>query len=224
MIDLKYYAKLWRLLQEWMPQLLVAAGGTLQMMGLAFVVAAIAGLFLALARLSRNRFVSGFAVAYIETVRGTPALTQLFFIYFGLTAVGITFSAFQAAVIGLGLNGAAYLAEVYRAGIQAVHQGQRDAAASIGMTRVQTMRHVILPQAIAVVLPPMGNYSVSLLKETSVASIISAPELMLRARDLSSEYYMPMQMYLVVALMYLVMAFPLSRAVRYLEFRTSRGR
>jgi His/Glu/Gln/Arg/opine family amino acid ABC transporter permease subunit len=223
-IDLKYYARLWELLQEWMPQLLVAAGGTLQMMGLAFVVAAISGLFLALARLSRSRVLAGFALGYIEAVRGTPPLTQLFFIYFGLTGIGITFSAFQAAVIGLGLNGAAYLAEVYRAGIQAVHQGQRDAAASIGMTRAQTMRHVILPQAIGVVLPPMGNYSVSLLKETSVASIISAPELMLRARDLSSEYYMPMQLYLIVALMYLVMAFPLSRLVRYLEFRTSCGR
>lgn len=112
---------------------------------------------------------------------------------------------------------------MYHAGIQAIHRGQREAALSLGMTSVQAMRHVILPQAVRVILPPMANYGVSLLKETSVASIISAPELMLRARDLSSEYFMPMQLYLTVAVMYLVMAYPLSRGVRYLEARLGRG-
>jgi His/Glu/Gln/Arg/opine family amino acid ABC transporter permease subunit len=219
-----YYARLWHLVHVWMPQLLVAAGGTVRMTALAFVVAAGVGLGLALARLSRRPALSGFAVTYIEVVRGTPALTQLFLIYFGLTAVGLTLQAFQAAVVGLGLNGAAYLAEVYRAGIQAIHRGQREAAQSIGMTHGQVMRFVVLPQAVRIVLPPMANYAISLLKDTSVASLISAPELMLRARDLSSEYFMPMELYLIAGLMYLAMAYPLSRAVRAMEARLSQGR
>jgi polar amino acid transport system permease protein len=219
-----YYADIWRLLQAWMPQLLVAAGGTLRMTALAFVVAAVVGLGLALARLSRLAALSRFAVLYIEVVRGTPALTQLFLIYFGLTAVGLTLQAFQAAVVGLGLNGAAYLAEVYRAGIQAIHRGQREAAQSLGMTHGLVMRFVILPQAVRIILPPMANYAISLLKDTSVASLISAPELMLRARDLSSEYFRPMNLYVIAGLMYLAMAYPLSRAVRTMEARLSQGR
>jgi polar amino acid transport system permease protein len=211
------FARLGSLLEEWMPQLLVAAGGTLRMTALAYILGATVGLLIALSGLSRRRFLNAPARFYIEIIRGTPALTQLFLIYFGLGSVGVAIPAFEAAVIGLGLNYAAYMAEVYRAGIEAIHRGQREAAQSIGMTHGQTMRHIVLPQAVRVILPPMANYAISLLKDTSVASLISAPELMLRARDLSSEYYMPMQLYLIAGAMYLVMAYPLSRAVRRLE-------
>ncbi len=213
----------WDLVKEWMPQLLAAAGGTLRMTALAYILGAIAGLAIALARLSRGRLLSAPAILYIEIVRGTPALTQLFLIYFGLGSIGLAFSAFEAAVVGLGLNYAAYMAEVYRAGIEAIHRGQREAAQSIGMTQGQAMRHIILPQAIRIILPPMANYAISLLKDTSVASLISAPELMLRARDLSSEYFMPMELYLIAGLMYLAMAYPLSQAVRRLERYFARG-
>jgi His/Glu/Gln/Arg/opine family amino acid ABC transporter permease subunit len=211
-------------LREWMPQLLVAAGGTLKMTALAFAVAAIAGLLLALARTSRRRVLVAFATWYIELVRGTPALTQLFLIYFGLASAGFVLSAFTAAVVGLGMNYAAYMSEVYRAGIAAIHTGQREAALAIGMTNSLAMRSIILPQAIRVIVPPMANYAVSLLKDTSVASLISAPELMLRARDLSSEYFMPMELYLLVGAMYLAMAYPLAKSARYLELRLGRGR
>ncbi len=213
----------WDLIKEWMPQLLAAAGGTLRMTALAYILGAIAGLLIALARLSRGRLLSAPAIFYIEIVRGTPALTQLFLIYFGLGSIGLAFSAFEAAVVGLGLNYAAYMAEVYRAGIEAIHRGQREAAQSIGMTQGQAMRHIILPQAVRIILPPMANYAISLLKDTSVASLISAPELMLRARDLSSEYFMPMELYLIAGLMYLAMAYPLSQAVRRLERYFARG-
>jgi len=216
-------AALWDLLTEWMPQLLAAAGGTLRMTALAYVLGAAAGLLIALARLSRGRLLSAPAIFYIEIVRGTPALTQLFLIYFGLGSIGLALSAFEAAVIGLGLNYAAYMAEVYRAGIEAIHRGQREAAQSVGMTQGQAMRYIILPQAVRIILPPMANYAISLLKDTSVASLISAPELMLRARDLSSEYFMPMELYLVAGLMYLVMAYPLSQGVRRLERHLGRG-
>lgn len=208
----------------WMPELLRAAGGTLRMTALAYLFAVIAALPIALARISRFSALSGTASWYIELVRGTPALTQLFLIYFGLASAGIVLSAFAAAVIGLGLNYAAYMAEVYRAGIAAIDPGQREAALAIGMTRARAMRIIILPQAIRVVIPPMTNYAVSLLKDTSVASLIAAPELMLRARDLSSEYFTPMELYLLVGLMYLVMAWPLAKAARRLELRLGRGR
>jgi polar amino acid transport system permease protein len=214
----------WDDLYAWMPQLLVAAGGTLRMTALAYLVAVVAGLLLALARLSRSGVLAGAAGWYIELIRGTPALTQLFLIYFGLASAGFVLSAFTAAVVGLGLNYAAYMAEVYRAGIVAVHRGQREAALAIGMTNALAMRAIILPQAIRIILPPMANFAVSLLKDTSVASLISAPELMLRARDLSSEYFLPMQLYLLVGAMYLVMAYPLAKGARYLELRLATGR
>ena len=133
-------------------------------------------------------------------------------------------SAFVAAVAGLGLNYAAYMSEVYRAGIAAVHRGQREAALAIGMTNAVAMRNIILPQALRIIVPPMANYAVSLLKDTSVASLISAPELMLRARDLSSEYFMPMELYLLAGAMYLVMAYPLGKGAHYLEVRMGKGR
>ena len=214
----------WDDFAQWLPQLLVAAGGTLKMTALAYLIAISAGLLIALARLSRRSWVVTTATWYVELVRGTPALTQLFLIYFGLASVGIALPAFVAAVLGLGLNYAAYMSEVYRAGIAAVHRGQREAALAIGMTNALAMRNIILPQALRIIVPPMANYAVSLLKDTSVASLISAPELMLRARDLSSEYFMPMELYLLVGAMYLMMAYPLGKGARYLEVRMGRGR
>ncbi|MFB9983990.1 amino acid ABC transporter permease [Mesorhizobium kowhaii] len=202
---------------EWMPQLLVAAGYTMKMAAAAYILGAVAGLFLALARRSERRVVSIPALVYIEFVRATPTLTQIFLIYFSLALVGIVLPAFEAAVIALGLHYAAYMAETYRAGIEAIHRGQHEAAQAIGMTRGETMRYIILPQSWRIILPPMGNSAISLLKDTSVASLISAPELMLRAHDLTSEYYMPMELYLTVGAMYLIMTYPLSLLVRRLE-------
>lgn len=213
----------WTILTGSMPQLLHAAGDTLRMTGLAFLLAALLGLPLALARMAPG-LLGRLALGTIEVVRGVPQLAILFLIYFGLVPLGIALHAFTAAVIGLGLSGSAYLAEVYRAGLASVDPGQREAAQMIGMTQRQVLRRVVLPQAWPAVLPPMGNYLVALLKDTSIASIISAPELMLRARDLSSEYYLPMHYYLLAGLMYLVMAWPLMQGVRMLERRLGRGR
>ncbi len=188
----------------------------------ALCLAIVGGLFVALVRLSGGPF-SKLAVAYIEFLRGTPVLAQLFVIYFGLVDVGIKFEPLQAAILGLGLNGAAYLAEVFRAGIQAIHRGQMEAALSIGLTPLGAMRRVILPQAFRITLPPVANYAIGLLKDTSVASIIAAPELMLRARDLASSEFLPMHLFLLAALMYFAMSYPISLVVRRLEARLSHG-
>jgi His/Glu/Gln/Arg/opine family amino acid ABC transporter permease subunit len=208
----------------WLPEMIAAAGNTLRMAVLAFVFAICLGLVLALARLSGRRVLAGAALTYVEVIRGAPALALLFLIYFGLPSLGVVLPAFLAAVIGLGMNGGAYVSEIYRAGISAVDRGQREAAQTIGMTGRQTMRYIILPQAARIVLPPIGNYAIGLLKDTSVASLIGASELTLRARDLSSEYFMPMQIYLLSGAIYFVMAAPLSAGVRYLERRLRRGR
>ena len=208
----------------WLPEMIAAAGNTLRMAVFAFVFAICLGLVLALARLSGRRILAGAALTYVEVIRGAPALALLFLIYFGLPSLGIVLPAFLAAVIGLGMNGGAYVSEIYRAGISAVDRGQREAAQTIGMTSGQTMRYIILPQAAQIVLPPIGNYAIGLLKDTSVASLIGASELTLRARDLSSEYFMPMQIYLLSGAIYFVMAAPLSAGVRYLERRLRRGR
>lgn len=213
----------WDIFTTSLPELLQAAGGTLRMTALAFVLAAVLGLAIAIMRLAGG-LAGRIAFLYIEILRGMPALTLLFLIYFGLAPLGIVLNTFVAAVVALGLNGAAYLAEVYRSGIQAVDPGQREAAQMLGLRGPQVMREIIVPQAVQIVLPPMGNYVVSLLKDTSIASLISAPELMLRSRDLAGTYYLPMDYYLLAGAMYLVMAWPMMQGVRLLERRFGRGR
>jgi polar amino acid transport system permease protein len=213
----------WEIFSDSVPELLEAALGTLRMTAFAFIVAATLGLALAIVRLGGGA-AGRLAFLYVEIVRGMPALALLFLIYFGLAPIGIVLNSFPAAVVAFGLNGAAYLAEVYRAGIEAVDPGQREAAQMLGLQRFQIMREVTLPQAVPVVLPPMGNYLVALLKDTSIASLISAPELMLRSRDLAGTYYLPMEFYLLAGVMYLIMAWPMMFAVRRLERHFARGR
>src|ERR1700683_742468 len=213
----------WEIFSDSVPELLEAALGTLRMTAFSFVFAAVLGLALAIVRLGGGA-AGRVAFLYVEIVRGMPALALLFLIYFGLAPVGIVLNSFVAAVVAFGLNGAAYLAEVYRAGIQAVDPGQREAAQMLGLRRSQVMYRITLPQAVPVVLPPMGNYLVSLLKDTSIASLIAAPELMLRSRDLAGTYYLPMEYYLLAGAMYLIMAWPLMHMVRLLERRFTRGR
>ncbi len=207
----------------WLPQLIEAAGNTLRMTLFSFILAFIVGLLLALAKLSPVAPLRWFASGYIEVFRGIPTLAVLFLIYFGLADFGIIFDAFPAAVLGFGLSGAAYMAEIFRAGIEAIHRGQMEAALTVGMTPMAAMRWVILPQALRVVLPPLANFGIALLKDTSVASIISAPELMLRARDLASSSFLPLEVFMLAAAIYLVMSLPVAFLTRRLEARFSRG-
>jgi polar amino acid transport system permease protein/cystine transport system permease protein len=164
----------------------------------ALALALVLGLLIALFRMSPSRIVSGFAYVYTEFLRGTPALAQLFVIYFGLPDIGIELKPVEAAIIGLGINGSAYLSEVYRAGIQAIHRGQVEAALSLGMTPLGSMRYIVLPQAIRI------------------------PEIMFYARNLVTETFQSMHVYLLAAAIYLAMTIPMSRLVAYLE-RTRRA-
>ena len=188
----------------------------------ALALALVLGLLIALFRMSPSRIVSGFAYVYTEFLRGTPALAQLFVIYFGLPDIGIELQPVEAAIIGLGINGSAYLSEVYRAGIQAIHRGQVEAALSLGMTPLGSMRDIVLPQAIRIMLPPITNFSITLLKDTALVSVVAVPEIMFYARNLVTETFQSMHVYLLAAAIYLAMTIPMSRLVAHLE-RTRRA-
>ncbi len=208
---------------DWFPPLLRAAEVTLELAVLSIAVGLVLGLLVALLKVSRLPILRPAAIVYIEAIRGTPALTQIYLVYFGLAGIGLVMDNITAAVVALGMNTAAYMAEIYRAGIESVHKGQRDAALSIGMTPLQTMRFIVLPQAWRVVLPPAANLGVAILKDTSLASAIATPELMSRAYDLVGQTWRPMHIYLLAALIYMMMCLPLIRLVRYLERGARRG-
>ena len=218
---LRPYIENW---SHWWPQLAVAGWNTILLTALSYLLAVVLGIIIAFGRLSRFRVVRGLCRVYIEFVRGIPALAVLFLIYFGLVPLGIIVDSFTAAVIGLGMNQGAYLAEVFRGGIEALHKGQREAAFAVGMTPFKTYRFIIMPQAIRIVLPPLLNMLIILLKDTSICSLISTPELMLRAKDLASMSFLPMHLYLLVGVMYFMMAFPLSMVARRVEAHMARGR
>lgn len=221
MIDfLAVYGENWA---NWSPQIAAATWNTLLLMVCSFALAVVIGLLLAVGKLNRIRLVRAFCVGYIEVVRGVPALAILFLIYFGLVPLGIVLDAFVAGFVGLGMSAAGYIAEVFRAGIQAVHKGQREAALSVGMTPMMSFRYIILPQALRIILPPLLNMLIILLKDTSICSLISTPELMLRAKDLAMMSFLPMHLFLLAGVIYFLLAWPLSIVTRRVEVHMRRG-
>lgn len=204
--------------------LLLASITTIEITVGSFVLALILGLAFGLLRTSSHPFAKWLAITYVEIFRSVPVLTQLFIIYFGLGEVGIKLNPLTAVIIGFGINGGAFLAEVFRAGIEAVPCGQSEASFAIGMTKPQAIRYIVLPQAIRTTLPPIGNYAIGLLKETSIASAVAAPELMYQAGTLIRQTFLSTQIYLMVAAIYLCMSLPLSHLVRRLEGRMGKAR
>lgn len=203
----------------YVPLLARGAVITVELSLLAMVIAVVLGLALALVRLYAPAPFPLLALAYVEFVRGTPLLIQLFFIYYGLPNVGIKLDPFAAAVMGLALNYAAYEAEVYRAGILAVPYSQMEAALALDMTRWQALRHVVIPQALRLVIPPMTNDFISLLKDSSLVSVITMVELTRVYGQLASTYYDYFGIGLLTAAAYFVIGLPFVRLSRYLETR-----
>ncbi len=197
------------LLSGWPATLTVAIGS------LAFAL--VFGLIVALMRMSRWKLLRWPATAYVEFFRGTPALVQLFVIYFGFPDVGYQPSPFQAAILGLGLNGAAYLSEIYRAGIESIHRGQMEAALTLGMTPRRAMQYIVLPQALRTMLPPMTNFAIVLLKDTSIVFTVGVLEVMALARQLVTETLMSAPIYLMAGAMYLCVTIPMARVAARLE-------
>jgi His/Glu/Gln/Arg/opine family amino acid ABC transporter permease subunit len=199
--------------------LLLGAVTTVQITLTALAIAVVLGLTLALLKLSPLKPLHWLIDIYVEVFRNTPVLAQLFIIYFGLAYIGFKISSFPAAIIGLGLNGGAILTEVFRAGLMAIHHGQREAALAVGMTPWTSLRFIILPQTWRITLPPLGNYAIALLKDTAVVSAIAAPEIMFYARNLVTSTFQTTLIYILAALLYFVLSFPLARLVDRFERR-----
>jgi polar amino acid transport system permease protein len=180
------------------------------------------GLVWALMRVSGSRVLAGIAKTFVNVIRGIPIIVQLFYIYFVLPDFGISLTALQAAIIGLGVAYSAYQSENFRAGIEAIDKGQLEAAQSIGMGWWLTMRRVILPQAFKIVLPPYGNIMIMMLKDSSQASTITVAELALQGRLIASSTFQNTTVFTLVAALYLCMSLPLIWIVGRLEQRFGR--
>jgi len=183
------------------------------------VLSTLLGMAWALMRVSGIAPLVAFSRGLVNTIRGIPILVQLFWIYFVFPEVGITLSALQAGIIGLGLAYSAYQAENFRAGIEAIDHGQIEAAESIGMGWALTMRRVVLPQALRIMLPPYGNTMIMMLKDSSQASTITVAELTMKGQMLAASTFKNSTVFTLVALLYLVMSVPLIVFVGWLERR-----
>ena len=211
-------------LRQWpryLPLLLRGAVTTVELSVLSMALAIVAGLAVVLTRLYAGAPLSWFAQAYVEIVRGTPLLIQLFLIYYGLPEIGIRLNAFAAAILGLGLNYAASEAENYRAGIQAVPRGQTEAALALGMGRWQTLRHVVLPQAMRVVIPPVTNDFIAMFKDSSLVSVITMVELTKVYGMLAMSTYDYIGLGLMTAAIYFALSYPASLLAGRLERKLS---
>lgn len=205
---------------QFIPPLLEGAVITIQLTILSLVVGLVLGLLIALGQMSKIKFFRILCSIYISAFRGTPLLVQLMLIYFALPDLGLKFTAFQAAFIGLALNEAAYLAEIYRGGIQAVPKGQIEAAKAIGMNSYQTFMRIVFPQAINIALPGMGNSAIILLKNTSLAAVITVGELMYRGELLAGTTFRNLEIFTIVAIIYWILHYPLTLLVKYFEKRS----
>ncbi|MGB9771343.1 MAG: ABC transporter substrate-binding protein/permease [Candidatus Kapaibacteriota bacterium] len=204
---------------KFLPVFLKAALITLGLSILAMMLAIVAGLIIALTRIYGGKILSKLAVVYIEIIRGTPLLIQLYLIFYALPSIGVKLSPFLAAILGLGLNYAAYEAEVYRSGFFAIPRGQMEAAISLGMTKAQAVWYIILPQAVRIVIPPVTNDFISLLKDSSLVSVITMIELTKVYNQIASTYYDYLGTGIITAILYLLLGLPFIRIARYFERR-----
>lgn len=204
---------------------------TMIVTGVSFLIILVLGLFGGLGRLSRNPLINGISTLYVEVIRGIPLLVQLLFWYFAFPAVvqgfgdNLNYEPFinfrpndvAMAILGLAFCYGAYMSEIYRAGIQSIGKGQVEAARSLGMSQTQAMRYIILPQAIRVILPPIGNEFISLLKDSSLISVVGVADLTRRGREFMGQTATPIETWSIVALIYLVMTTVSARVVNRIE-------
>lgn len=203
-----------------LPLLLKGAGLTLEITALAVGLGLIIGLFLGLAQLSKNPIFRWPAKVYVDVIRGTPLLIQIFIIYFALpNIIGERIDPYIAAVAACSLNSGAYIAEIFRAGIQSISLGQMRAGLSLGMTYPQTMRYIVLSQAVKRIIPPLGNEFIAMLKDSSLVSVIGFEELTRSGQLVIAETYGTMEIWTCVAILYLVMTLTISQLVGWLEKR-----
>lgn len=228
-----FFENVWQTLTKYSGMFLTGVQNTLILAFFSVLFGVILGTLMAMARLSRIQPLKWFATAYIEFVRGTPLLVQLMFIFYGLPMIGVTFpdvsfipnfQRFAAGIVAMSMNSCAYVAEVIRSGIQAVDIGQMEAARSLGFKKSQAMSMVILPQAIRNILPALGNEFVTVIKESSITSVIAIADLMYQTDRVKAKNYMVLECLFIAAALYFVMTFIGGRLIALMERRMSRGR
>lgn len=208
------------LIQRALPILLMGAGVTIEITAFSVAIGFFIGLFVGIARISQFKILRIMAAVYADCIRGTPLLVQIFLIYFALPmAIGQRVEPFIAAVAACGINSGAYVSEIFRAGIQAIDMGQMEAGRSLGLTWWQTMRFIILPQAFKNILPPLGNEFIAMLKDSSLVSVIGFEELTRRGQLIIAQTYGSFEIWMTVAVLYLIMTMAISRIVAFLEKR-----
>jgi polar amino acid transport system permease protein len=212
--------EMWNIWWTYYPVILAGLWMTIFLTITSMALALVVGLGIAMAKLNRHRWYFYWpAQAFVEIERDTPLLLQLFFLYFVLPLAGIRIDPIPTGILGLGLNTGAYLSEVIRAGIEAVPKGQLEASRAIGLTYRQTMRIVVLPQALRIVIPPIGNYFVSLFKDTALVSTISIQELLFTTRLVAAQNFRYFEVFTIALILYFIVSFPAAYAVRSLERR-----
>jgi aspartate/glutamate/glutamine transport system permease protein len=199
-------------------------GNTLKASLLALLGSLLIGIVIAVFRIAPVRPLNWLGTAYVEFIRNIPLILVVFVFFFGFPALGVRLDSFTAGTLGLTVYTAAFIAEVIRAGILAVPKGQMEAARSSGLTYLQTMRYIILPQAIKIVIPPLGNQFINLVKNSSILGVIAGLDLMYFGDLISSETFVTFDVYIFVAVFYLVLTVPLSLGVGFLERRLARSR
>ena len=211
-----------KLFVEYKHYYLIGIKTTLLISLLSLIIGAALGILLSLLKLSKVKLFKGISTIYIEIIRGTPMMVQIALVYFGSYVItGVNIDGFLAALVAVSLNSAAYVAEIIRSGIQSVDKGQREASKSLGLSDGQTMRYIILPQAIKNILPALGNEFVTLIKETSVASTIGVADLMYTSQIVQSDSYQPFNPLIIVAILYFIITFSLSQLIGLFERRLS---
>lgn len=201
------------------PALLGGVAVTVELTAICIAAGFLLGWLLALGRVWGGRIAYSICTAYVEFVRGTPLLVQIFFLYYGLPDIGVTLSPLLSAGIALGLNTAAYQAEYFRGAIRSIPHGQVEAAYSLGMTRLQAFRYIVFPQAMRIVVPAWSNELIYMLKYSSLAFVVGVPELMGRANLIAARNFRYFEIYLLVAVVYMVLVWTLSGIVSFLERR-----
>ena len=212
------------LLQESLPMLLSGLVLTLQLSAVSLAIAMVLGLVASLMGMSKLKILQVINKVYVAIIRGTPLLVQAFFIYFGVTgALGIKMSAFTAGVIALSLNAGGYLSEIFRGGIQAVDIGQTEAARSLGLTQAQTLRRVVIPQAIRICIPSVVNQWCITIKDTSIICVIGLAELTRMGQQIIARTYQSFEVWIMVGILYFVVIYLLTVIARYVEKKVSLG-
>lgn len=228
-----FFVNVWTTLEKYYGFFLEGVQNTLIIAFFTVLFGTLLGILMAMAKLSSIKPLKWLATAYIEFFRGTPLMVQLMFIFYGLPMIGVTFpdvpfienfQRFAAGIVAMSLNSCAYVAEVIRSGIQAVDAGQMEAARSLGFKKSQSMTLVILPQAIRNILPALGNEFVTVIKESSIVSVIGIADLMYRTNGVKAKNYKTLECLFIAAIIYFILTFVSSRLISLMERRMRRGR